>query len=402
MLDAPRQLIALVTVALLLTACADLSPTASSPDASTLPSAVSTVTDPSIEPTPSDADTATTRSASASPPTSASSSPSPSVTLISEPRAVTTGLHAPWSVVFRDDVPLVSERDSGRILELDADGNAREVAVIEQVVSRGEGGLLGLAVDEQGRLYAYFTAARDNRILRFDVSGTAGALTVGEPQVILEGLEKATTHNGGRIAFGPDGMLYVTVGDAGKPDRAQNLESLSGKILRMTADGDVPADNPFDGSLVWTWGHRNPQGIAWTDEGVMFATEFGQDTWDELNIIEPGKNYGWPVVEGIADNDEFTNPVQQWPPAQARPSGMAYADGTLFIANLRGRLLRTVPVADPSSSSVQWEDLFGRLRHVSVTPEGHLWVLTNNTDGRGRPTEGDDRILVISPESFTD
>ncbi len=395
MRNTPRLFILSTVVALSVAACGGPSPTGS-------PSEVPTVAVSPSELTPSAMDTVGTPSATVSPTPSATVSPSPSPTLISDPQPVTTGLQAPWSVVFRDDVPLVSERDSGRILELAADGNAREVAVIEQVVSRGEGGLLGLAVDEQGRLYAYYTAADDNRIVRFDVSGTAGELTLGEPQVILDGLEKSATHNGGRIAFGPDGMLYVTVGDAGMPDRAQSLESLSGKILRMTADGGVPPDNPFDASLVWTWGHRNPQGIAWTDDGVMFATEFGQDTWDELNIIEPGNNYGWPVVEGAADNEEFTNPVQQWPPREASPSGMAYADGTLFIANLRGRLLRTVPVADPSTSSVHWEGQFGRLRHVAVTPDGYLWILTNNTDGRGRPVEGDDRIVVISPEAFND
>lgn len=325
----------------------------------------------------------------------------PAPTMISSAETFASGLGVPWSVVFREGVPLVSERDSGRILELAADGTAREVAVIERSAARGEGGLLGMAVDDSGRLHVYYTASKDNRIARFDVSGEPGSLTLGAPTIILEGLSKSTTHNGGRIAFGPDSMLYVTVGDAGVPERAQDLGSMNGKILRMTADGDVPADNPFEDSLVWTWGHRNPQGLAWSDDGTMFAAEFGQSTWDELNIIEAGENYGWPTVEGRAGRSDFVDPVQQWSPKVASPSGMAFAEGALWIANLRGEVLRRVPVAEPETSTEYWQGEFGRLRHVAVSPEGHLWVITNNTDSRGKPGPVDDRILVISPEALS-
>ena len=315
---------------------------------------------------------------------------------------MTAGLGSPWSVVFRDDVALVSERDSGRILELADDGTAREVAVIERSAARGEGGLLGLAVDDQGRLYVYYTASDDNRIARFDVFGEAGSLSLGEPTILLEGLDKSNIHNGGRIAFGPDEMLYVSVGDAGVPDRAQDLRSLNGKILRMTVDGEVPADNPFEDSLVWTWGHRNPQGLTWSEDGTMFATEFGQQTWDELNVIEAGENYGWPTVEGKGGGAAFVDPVQQWSPKEASPSGMAYAGGFLWIANLRGEVLRRVEVSDPGNSTEYWRGEFGRLRDVAVSPDGHLWVMTNNTDGRGNPAGDDDKILAISVESLTD
>lgn len=313
------------------------------------------------------------------------------------PRDVATGLQAPWSVVFHDGVALVSERDSGRILELSTDGKARQVAVIEGVPDRGEGGLLGLAVDDQERLYAYYTRGGVNRIVRFDVSGGAGSLALGEPVVVLDGLNENTTHNGGRIAFGPDGMLYASTGDAGVPRRAQDLSSLSGKILRMTPDGDVPPGNPFGDSLVWTLGHRNVQGLAWGLDGTMYATEFGQDTWDELNIIEPGKNYGWPVVEGIANDGDYTDPVQQWSPGDASPSGMAHLDGTLYIANLRGRRLRAIDVSDLSQATEFFVEEYGRLRDVAVAPDGALWVITNNTDGRGDPHDGDDRILEVGP-----
>jgi glucose/arabinose dehydrogenase len=308
---------------------------------------------------------------------------------------VATGLDAPWSVVFRDGTPLVSERDSARILELAEDGSARAIGAVEGVTAGGEGGLLGLAVDHRDRLYAYSTAAGGNRIQRFDVTGTAGSLRLGRPETLIDGLPSAGVHNGGRIAFGPDDLLYATVGDAGQRSIAQDVDSLGGKILRMTPDGDVPDDNPFPGSLVYSYGHRNPQGLAWTDDGTMFASEFGQNTWDELNIITPGANYGWPTVEGIADAEAFTNPVQQWDPGDASPSGIAHADGTVFIANLRGAVLRAVPVADPTTSTDHYGDEYGRIRDVIVTPDNQLWLVTNNTDGRGEPGPDDDRILSV-------
>lgn len=312
------------------------------------------------------------------------------------PAVVTTGLEVPWSVVFRDDgTPLVSERDSGRVLELADDGSSRVIGTVGGVVASGEGGLLGLALDDRDRLYAYSTAAGGNRVQRFTVTGGAGSLTLGPPETLLDGLPSASNHNGGRIAFGPDQLLYVTAGDAGQPDRAQDLNSLGGKILRMTADGDVPADNPFPDSLVYSYGHRNPQGLAWADDGTMFASEFGQNTWDELNVITPGANYGWPTVEGIGDDPAFTNPVQQWEPSEASPSGIAQADGTIFIANLRGQVLRAVPVADPTTSTTHYRREYGRIRDVTVSPDGQLWLVTGNTDGRGTPGPDDDRILSV-------
>jgi glucose/arabinose dehydrogenase len=308
---------------------------------------------------------------------------------------VATGLDAPWSVVFRDGTPLVCERDSARILELAEDGSARAIGTVEGVTAGGEGGLLGLAVDDRDRLYVYSTAAGGNRIQRFDVTGTAGSLGLGQPETLIDGLPSAGVHNGGRIAFGPDDLLYATVGDAGQRSIAQDVDSLGGKILRMTPDGDVPADNPFPGSLVYSYGHRNPQGLTWADDGTMFASEFGQNTWDELNIITAGANYGWPTVEGIADAEGFTNPVQQWNPGDASPSGITHADGTVFIANLRGAVLRAVPVADPTTSSDHYGGEYGRIRDVIVTPDNQLWLVTNNTDGRGEPGPDDDRILSV-------
>ncbi|WP_344784978.1 PQQ-dependent sugar dehydrogenase [Microbacterium kribbense] len=309
-----------------------------------------------------------------------------------------SGLDAPWSITFHGQTPLISERDSARILEITDTGHTREVAVIDGVTAVGEGGLLGIASHDE-YLYVYSMSDRENRIERFALSGEPGALALGAGEVILDGIAAASYHNGGRIAFGPDGMLYATVGDAGNPASAQDLESLSGKILRLTPEGGVPQDNPFEGSLVYSYGHRNPQGIAWDAAGVMYASEFGQNTWDELNVIEAGGNYGWPEVEGSAGRDGFVDPVQQWKPADASPSGIAITSETIHIANLRGARLRDVPLADLGQSSERFTGELGRLRDVTVAPDGSLWMLTNNTDGRGDPRPDDDRVLRIDPSA---
>ncbi|MDO8145829.1 sorbosone dehydrogenase family protein [Isoptericola sp. 178] len=311
-----------------------------------------------------------------------------------ESSPVTTRLAAPWSITFVDGTPLVSERDSGRVLEVADDGTTREVGVVAGVDDSGEAGLLGLAVDDRRRLFVYSTGADGNRIQRYDLRGDPGALALGAPVTLVDGIPAASFHDGGRLAFGPDGMLYASTGDAGVPELAQDPDSLAGKILRMTADGDAPDDNPSPGSLVYSSGHRNVQGLAWADDGTLFATEFGQSTWDELNVVEPGANYGWPEVEGAAGVEGFVDPVQQWRPEDASPSGLAQLGGTLFVANLRGEALRAVPVDDPSTSAVVVDDE-GRLRDAVVAPDGSLWVLTNNTDGRGSPGEDDDRILRL-------
>lgn len=311
-----------------------------------------------------------------------------------EVSTLATGLEAPWSLALVDGTALASERDSGRILELDGDGGQREVGTIDGVRARGEGGLLGIAVHDD-HLYAYSTGADENRLQRIELTGEPGSFALGTVETLLDGIEAASVHNGGRIAFGPDGMLYVTVGDAGNAQAAQDPDSLSGTILRLTPDGEIPSDNPFEGSPVHSYGHRNPQGLAWDEDGTLYATEFGQDTWDELNVIEPGGNYGWPEVEGAAGDDRFVDPVQQWAPADASPSGMAAADGSLWIANLRGERLREVPLEDLSTSVEHLVGEHGRLRDVAVDEDGALRVLTNNTDGRGDPGPEDDRVLRV-------
>lgn len=308
-----------------------------------------------------------------------------------------TGLDAPWSVVRTGDGPeaLISERDSAKVLELAADGSTREVGTVDGVRSGGEGGLLGLALHD-GDLYVYSTAADGNRIQRFELTGDTGSYRLGDATTILDGLPSSGIHNGGRIAFGPDGMLYASVGDAGNGPDAQDRDSLAGKILRMTADGDVPAANPFPDSYVWSLGHRNVQGMGWAEDGTMFAAEFGQNTWDELNVVEKGSNYGWPEFEGKGGTGEgFVDPVQQWATSDASPSGLAVIGDTVFVANLQGESVRAVPVAEPSQSTEWFGGDFGRIRTALEGPDGVLWFVTNNTDGRGDPRDGDDRIVSV-------
>jgi glucose/arabinose dehydrogenase len=311
---------------------------------------------------------------------------------------VATGFDVPWGLVFLPDgSALLSERDTARILSVSADGGVTEVGPVEGVQPGGEGGLLGLAVapDSPETIYAYFTAAEDNRVVRMPyLSGALGAA-----EVVVDGIPKAGNHNGGRLAFGPDGKLYVSTGDASRPERAQDLESLGGKILRLNLDGSIPADNPFDGSPVFSYGHRNVQGLAFDEDGNLWASEFGQNTWDELNLIQAGQDYGWPVVEGVGGDDRFVDPVAQWSTDEASPSGIAFVRDTVFMAALRGERLWQIPVQDGTAGSPADFAVgeFGRLRHAEVAPDGSLWVLTNNT-ARGTPRDGDDRILRVTLE----
>ncbi|WP_245562831.1 PQQ-dependent sugar dehydrogenase [Nocardia araoensis] len=306
---------------------------------------------------------------------------------------VAGNLDVPWGLAFLPDgAALVAERDSGRILRIGAGRAPEQVYQVPGVAARGEGGLLGLAVapdyTENPYIYAYFTAETDNRIVRFRLDGP--------PEVLVAGIAKAGNHNGGRIAFGPDGMLYAGTGDAGQAGRSQDPASLNGKILRVTADGRPAPGNPYPGSPVYSLGHRNVQGLAWDRDGRLFAAEFGQDRFDEINLIEPGHNYGWPDVEGSGGADRgFTEPLLTWTTAEASPSGIAVTGDTLYVAALRGRRLWTVPLVDGRTGAPRAElrDRYGRLRTVAVAPDGALWLTTSNTDGRGEPVSGDDRVL---------
>lgn len=314
---------------------------------------------------------------------------------------VATGLEAPWDVTWLGDRALLTERDSGRLLELEDDGATRQVRTFD-VDSAGEGGLLGLAVGPDDQLYVYLTTAGDNRVVRLDPDEDAA------PEVIVDAIPAAGNHNGGRIEFGPDGMLYVATGDAQQSAAAQDPSSLAGKILRVTPDGDVPDDNPTAGSPVWSLGHRNVQGLAFDAAGRLFAAEFGPDVDDEINLIEPGGNYGWPEVTGEAGVEGFVDPVLVRQPNEASWSGgtvltdgaIPQWEGDLFVASLRGERLWRVPLGEGEVDGEPEElhvGAFGRLREVAQAPDGSLWLLTNNWDGRGSPREGDDRIVRLGP-----
>jgi len=330
-----------------------------------------------------------------------SAAPEPPALPTGESSVVAQDLDAPWSMVrLASGSTLISERDTGAVKELTDAGAVRVAGRIPGVAPGGEGGLLGLAVldDEQGAyLYAYFTAAGDNRILRFPLAGEAGGYSLGAGEEVLTGIAKASNHNGGRIAFGPDGMLYATTGDAGNRNAAQDPSSANGKILRMSATGEVPADNPTPGSRVYSLGHRNPQGIAWDASGNLWAAEFGQDTWDELNAITPGANYGWPLVEGIGSDPRFTNPVAQWRTDDASPSGLAFVRGTFYMAGLGGERLWSIgTTTDPVATAAWFVGEYGRIRDVAAGPDGSLWMLSSNTDGRGDLRSGDDKLIQVS------
>ncbi|WP_127542528.1 sorbosone dehydrogenase family protein [Actinoplanes sp. OR16] len=344
--------------------------------------AVMTACSSSPEPAPREVQPVPAASAASAGPSPAAARPNPD---LSSPETVATGVGVPWGLAFREDgTALVSERDSGRILEIEPGGEPREIYTVPGVDAGGEGGLLGLALKDDW-IYAYYTGADDNRIVRF-TTGSA------RPEVIFDGITKGSRHNGGRIAFGPDGMLYVGTGDASEESRSQDPDDPSGKILRLTADGDPAPGNPEEGSPVWTLGHRNVQGLAWDDQGRMYGIEFGQNTYDEVNLIEKGKNYGWPEVEGKGGGTRFTDPIVQWTTDEASPSGAAVAGDTLYVAALRGERLWTVPLGGGSTEAELTGD-YGRLRTVAVAPDGSLWLTTSNTDGRGDERDGDDRIL---------
>jgi glucose/arabinose dehydrogenase len=319
-----------------------------------------------------------------------------------QPQVTATGLAIPWGLAFLPDgSALVVERNTARLLQVRPGQATQVLGTIPNVVAAGEGGALGLAVSptyaQDQWVYAYFTAANDNRIVRFRLNA------IGTQQVILSGIAKANIHDGGRIAFGPDGMLYAGVGDANNTNTSQNTQSLNGKILRMTPTGGVPAGNPF-GNLVWSYGHRNVQGLAWDAQGRMYAAEFGQNTWDEINQIVAGGNYGWPIAEGNSTNPQFRNPIVIWTTAQASPSGLAYANGHLFAAALRGTRLWVVPQTAGGGAGTPVAEIqgqFGRLRTVALGPDGWLWVMTSNRDGRGSPVAADDRIVRFPPIGTT-
>ncbi|MER6348568.1 PQQ-dependent sugar dehydrogenase [Streptomyces sp. NPDC001595] len=320
-------------------------------------------------------------------------------------RTVAEGLDSPWGLApLPDGDLLVSSREEGTIVRVDdRTGKKTEVGEVPGVSAAGEGGLLGIALSpdyaSDRMVYAYFTSASDNRIvrMRYDEQRPAGE-RLGAPDTVFRGIPKGFVHNGGRIAFGPDKMLYAGTGESGEEGLSQDKDSLGGKILRLTPEGEPAPGNPFPDSPVYSYGHRNVQGLAWDDKQRLFAAEFGQDTWDELNAVVPGGNYGWPEAEGRSGDSAYRDPVAQWSTDEASPSGIAYAEGSIWMAGLRGQRLWRIPLKGTETSAdpqAFLEGDYGRLRTVVAAGSGKLWLITSETDGRGSPGEADDRILEL-------
>ncbi|MEU7063106.1 PQQ-dependent sugar dehydrogenase [Streptomyces sp. NPDC046161] len=326
-----------------------------------------------------------------------------SVTVTGE---VAKDLESPWGVApLPEGDLLVASRDKGTISRVRVDtGTVTRIGEVPGVAPGGEGGLLGLALSpsfaSDHLVYAYFTTESDNRIarMRYD-PGRAPGQQLGAPDTILRGIPKGVIHNGGRIAFGPDKMLYAGTGETGDTALAQDKKSLGGKILRMTPDGQPVHGNPDPDSVVYSYGHRNVQGLAWDQDKRLWASEFGQHTWDELNLIEPGGNYGWPEAEGKAGRPGLRDPVAVWKTDEASPSGIAWAEGSIWMAALKGERLWRIPLsgATPVAQPEAFlQGTYGRLRTVVALGGDRLLLVTSETDGRGTPKAGDDRILTLT------
>ncbi|TDB86203.1 PQQ-dependent sugar dehydrogenase [Actinomadura sp. 7K534] len=315
------------------------------------------------------------------------------------------GLDMPWGLAFLPDgSALVSGRASGQIHRIPAGGGqAVLIGEVPGVVASAEGGLLGLATSpefaEDRTVYAYVSGPPTNRVVALRVAEDLRSLR--QERVVLDGIETADRHHGGRLRFGPEGNLWIGTGDAFEPENAADQESLNGKILRIEPDGSIPDDNPVPGSPIFSSGHRNVQGIAFGPDGTAYASELGHRTWDELNVLRPGRDYGWPETEGT-DGDTGVRPIFTVHPDDASPSGIAYAEGSIWMGALGGQRLWQLPVDGPEAAGEPVEHFvgeYGRIRTVERAPDGSLWIATSNTDeatwGGTDPRPGDDRILRL-------
>ena len=320
--------------------------------------------------------------------------------------SVAKKLDIPWALDFLPDGSIIFTERPGRIRLIDArDGLLTDpLLAIDEVAHTGEAGLLGIAVhpdfSKNGFIYVYYTyrnvSGLVNKVMRFRMRGR----DLLDGTLIIDNIPGASIHDGGRIKFGPDGLFYITTGDATNTNSARDKNSLAGKILRLKDDGTIPGNNPFPGSPVFSFGHRNPQGLAWDNKSRLWATEHGSSASDELNLIEPGKNYGWPDFRGDEKAQGIVSPVLHSGTDTWAPSGIAYFEGSLFFAGLRGQSLFEVTVDDKPALRRHLNRDFGRLRDVVVGPDKHLYILTSNRDGRGTTAEDDDQIIRIYPEKL--
>lgn len=324
---------------------------------------------------------------------------------------LSSGWTIPWGIDWLPDgkSALVTERgdytdtgvEEGRVWKVTLDGTRTRVGTVPNVVGTGgEGGLLGVAIDPNWTTdhYVYFfhTASEGNRIVRMTYDGSS----LSGYTILVQGIVKNKYHNGGRLAFGPDGYLYASTGDAETSTLAQDKTSLNGKILRLTTSGRPAPGNPF-GTYVYSYGHRNPQGLAFDRNGRLWEAEFGNSSYDELNLIKPGKNYGWPTCEGTCSVSGMTNPKATWPVSQASPSGITIVRNVIYMAALRGERLWRIPISGDTENvgtpSAYYVGTYGRLRTVSKVPGAdQFWLTTTNADNNGSAADGGDKILRVN------
>ena len=331
-------------------------------------------------------------------------------TEIPQYQIIAQNLDTPWGLVFLPDSSILVTERPGRIRLINKNGQLEDkpVAIISGAKEIGEGGLLGITIDPDFEnnhyVYLYYTYSSSsgntlNKVVRMNYQKNK----LGNEKTLIDKIPGSVNHNGGRIKFGPDGYLYITTGDAQNPSQAQDVNSFAGKILWITNDGKVPTDNPF-GNLVYTYGHRNPQGLAWDDQGNLWATEHGRSGilsgFDELNKIEKGKNYGWPDIEGDKTKAGMeTAAVHSGSSTTWAPAGAAFLNNSIFFGGLRGATLYQA-VFDSNKITIKehFQGQFGRIRDVIVGPDNALYITTSNQDGRGKPDQADDRIIKINLE----
>ena len=331
---------------------------------------------------------------------------------------VTEDLEVPWSIAFAPDGRIFVTERVGKLRVIE-EGELNPEPIKTLDTGKGEGGLLGITLDpnfaQNHHLYLYYTYSEFlttyNKVVRY----TEKDNKLFDEMVLLDKIPGAAFHDGGRLKFGEDGKLYITTGDAGNADFAQDINSLAGKILRISSDGSIPDDNPFEGSPVYSLGHRNPQGLDWDPvTGKLVVSEHGSSAHDEVNVVESGKNYGWPIVIGGEHDPKYVDPIIHTGDDTWAPSGATFYTsdnipkwkGKYFIATLRGNHLRMLDLDIEKNQVISSESLFsntfGRLRDASMGPDGNLYLLTSNRDGRGSPAENDDRILRIISFSVPD
>jgi glucose/arabinose dehydrogenase len=345
--------------------------------------------------TPSQKQTSASSPRRPSPTPSAPATPKPKVT-----GSIAENLDVPWGIAFlKSGDALVSERNSGRVLRISNRGKVRSVGDMAGVVApsgQGEGGLMGIALapNDEDTLFAYITTEGDDRVVRCSIAG--GRL--GRPKAVVSGIPTSLHHHGGRLLFDRQGMLLVSTGDAENPSAAQDKDSVLGKILRIRPDGRAAPGNPY-GNRLWSYGHRNVEGLAFDGNGRLWATEFGDQKADELNLIVKGKNYGWPRVEGRSNRSGLVAPKLTWSPTSScSPAGLAIVASTAFLGALRGQCLFAVPLKGTTAGKPKayFTKDYGRIRSVTAAPDGNLWMTTSNTDGRTEPGGNDDMILRVS------